>query len=105
MTRPVKQLRLPRNWILGEGAVDDAAQSSGDDIDPLVPIHKMEWTREMTYEQIVTGKHCEAHDIMVVSGSVGGGNIKERLNACTTPQIIYEVSPESKPNPIATAQH
>ena len=56
-------------------------------------------------EQIVTGKHCEAHDIMVVSGSVGGGNIKERLNACTTPQIIYEVSPESKPNPIATAQH
>jgi len=42
-------------------------------------------------DKIVTGKHCEAHDIMVVSGSVGGGNIKERLNACTTPQIIYEV--------------
>lgn len=40
----------------------------------------------------MTDEHCEAHDIMVVSGSVGGGNIKDRLNACTTPQIIYEVS-------------
>jgi hypothetical protein len=46
----------------------------------------------VTGTQIVTDEHCEAHDIMVVSGSVGGGNIKDRLNACTTPQIIYEVS-------------
>ena len=45
----------------------------------------------------MTGEHCEAHDIMVVSGSVGGGNIGTRLNACTTPQIIYEVSPDPKP--------
>ena len=55
-------------------------------------------------EQAVTSEHCEAHDIMVVSGSVGGGNIKDRLNACTTPQIIYEVSPLN-PIPQREPQH
>ena len=49
------------------------------------------YTVTLIQDQIVTDEHCEAHDIMVVSGSVGGGNIKDRLNACTTPQIIYEV--------------
>jgi len=33
---------------------------------------------------------CEAHDIMLVSASIGGDNVGTKLNACTTPQMIWE---------------
>jgi len=39
----------------------------------------------------VTLEECEKYDAMLISASVGGGNIKHRTDNCTTPQLIWEV--------------
>lgn len=39
----------------------------------------------------ITQEICEEYDAMLISASVGGGNIKHRTDNCTTPQLIWEV--------------
>jgi len=42
-------------------------------------------------DKLITHEICEEVDAMLISSSVGGGNIGHRTDNCTTPQLIWEV--------------
>ena len=100
-SRPVPAAQTPPTALLVVGTTPDQLLFADLPFQQRLEAHG--YTVTLIQDKHVTGAHCETHDIMVVSGSVGGGNIKTRLNSCATPQIIYEVlhqPPTLPPHPL-----
>ena len=89
MTRPVKQSRLPRNWIRREGAEDEASSSSAEDLDFEKPIRKMEWTRVMTLDQMAMGKVATYKIDADVQNDASIHQIRKSMNQ-GKPELLFD---------------